>query len=90
MTHKYLHGSHDECAHHHTSSHTDSHQHDDIDQDGKDAPVHHHDCCHFPSADRTVTATLTYSFHSRLMEIIFERALSPEEPFFVLDKPPLI
>jgi hypothetical protein len=95
MVHKGLHDSHDECAAQH--SHDAGGTHGDHDHDGdaggsgeKDAP-HHHDCCHFPSADFAlggVSAMIT--FQPILVEIPTDVSLSPEEPVFALDKPPLI
>jgi hypothetical protein len=39
-----------------------------------------------PSIDRCSLAT----FHGRLLKISIETSLIPDEPFFSLDKPPLI
>ena len=89
MVHKGSHDSHDECAAQHSEQHGDSHDSHD-DGDGKDAP-HHHDCCHFPNADRAVNGVSTaIAFQHILLEISTDVTLAPDEPVFALDKPPLI
>jgi len=93
MIHTTSHDSHDECAHAHSNDHhegsTDP-SHPSHDSDHPDSP-HHHDCCHYPAADRTTIAiTMPCSFLTDLVEISADRSLVPDEPLFLLDKPPLI
>lgn len=93
MIHTAAHQSHDECAHSHhdhdaTGDLSHSHSHDDSEH--PDTP-HHHDCCHYPSADQPMMEiSLTCSFITDLVKISNEHSLVPEEPLFLLDKPPLI
>ncbi len=89
MTHGFMHGEKDECASH---CHTDTHekQSSDDHEDHGQAP-HHHDCCHFPSADRTLgTEFVSVVFHGVRLEIITDHSRMPDSPVFPLDKPPLI
>lgn len=86
MIHTAHHNDNDECCH---SQHENgSDQGDDSDQKSK---VHHHNCCHFPQADRIlISSALLSSFHTCLVEIPTDRTPTPDEPVFALDKPPLI
>ncbi|MDP4779932.1 MAG: hypothetical protein NWR51_10160 [Akkermansiaceae bacterium] len=86
MVHQAHHDDNDECCH---SQHETGNDHDkDSNQKGK---THHHDCCHFPQADRAMIAVaLPCSFHTCLVEIPVDRTPAPDEPVFALDKPPLI
>jgi hypothetical protein len=89
MVHQVTHGSHDDCAAQHSDCHGDPH--DTHEDDGeKDAPHHHH-CCHAPTAYIALdgVSALT-SFQPILVEIPTDAPLTPEEPVFALDKPPLI
>lgn len=89
MVHKGSHDSHDECAAQHSHDHGDTQDSHD-DGDGKDTP-HHHDCCHFPSADcarERISAAI--DFQHILVRIPTDVTLAPEDPVFALDKPPLI
>lgn len=89
MVHKTSHHTHDECATQHSSEHGGDSQDDG--HGDQDASPHHHDCCHFPSADRPMFGlSLSCIFQSRLVEISTDRSLVPDEPVFALDKPPLI
>lgn len=93
MVHKGFHHSHDDCGAPH--SHDADGDHGDHGgnvggDEGKDAP-HHHNCCHFPTADCTpdwISRIIT--FQPILVEISSDDSLIPEEPVFALDKPPLI
>jgi len=89
MVHKGVHDSHDECAAQHSHDHGGTQDAPD-DGDSKDAP-HHHDCCHFPSADfaRDRVSAMA-SFQPILVGITADDSLIPDEPVFALDKPPLI
>jgi hypothetical protein len=92
MVHGYVHGEKDECASHCESDHRSQEEpadHDDHDDHGS-AP-HHHDCCHFPNADRTTDSVFgAVTFQTILVEIPTDRSLIPDEPVYALDKPPLI
>jgi hypothetical protein len=88
LVHSYSHGAEDECASHCGSEHEKKTQ---TDHDDQEKVPHHHTCCHFPSADRTMDAAfLPVSFRAILVEIDTDESLIPEEPVFSLDKPPLI
>ena len=93
MAHKGLHDSHDECAAQHSHDAGGTHGDHDGDAGGsgeEDAP-HHHDCCHFPSADFALGGVSSMiTFQPILVEIPTDVSLIPEEPVFALDKPPLI
>lgn len=90
MVHSTVHEGHDDCAHSHSHEHHDHDGDPSHPADDSDTP-HHHECCHYPAADRPLMAlALPCSFLSRLVEISTERSLAPDEPLFLLDKPPLI
>lgn len=91
MVHMSSHDAHDECAAQHSHDHGGTHEsHDDGDAGTEDAP-HHHDCCHFPSADCALEVISAHrAFQHILVEIPTDVPLIPEEPVFSLDKPPLI
>jgi hypothetical protein len=79
----------------HTHDHDDHHGHDHhplpSDCEDHDSTPHHHHCCHFPVADRpSLDHHALAIFHGILLEISTERSLIPDEPFFSMDKPPLI
>jgi hypothetical protein len=89
MAHGYVHGEKDECASHCQSDH--GNQQDPADQDDHGPVPHHHDCCHFPNADRTTDSIYgAVTFRTILVEIPTDCSLIPDEPVFALDKPPLI
>jgi len=98
MVHTTTHDSHDDCAHAHSHDHHDHHDHEGSGdpsqpEDASDHPDthHHHDCCHYPAADRpSLAITMPCSFLTDLVEISTDRSLVPDEPLFLLDKPPLI
>lgn len=82
MVHKDSHDTHDECA--------AQHSHDDGDGGTKDA-LHHHDCCHFPSAECMMEGIFAdITFQTILVEISADVSLVQDEPVFALEKPPLI
>ncbi|MFK7849966.1 MAG: hypothetical protein AB8D78_03210 [Akkermansiaceae bacterium] len=95
IVHTNGHHSDDECTHTHSSEHQDyggeSGPHEqDHDSDSQDTP-HHHDCCHYPSADRPIISLdMHCSLVAHLLEISTEHMIAPDEPLFLLDKPPLI
>jgi len=89
MAHGYIHGENHECASHCEPEH--GNQQDPADHDDHGSVPHHHDCCHFPSADRTTDSVFgAVVFRTILVEISADRSLTPDEPVFSLDKPPLI
>jgi len=93
MMHENTHYDHETCAQ--THEHHDHHDHDhhpnpDDSEDHETTPHHHH-CCQFPVADRpSIDRCSLATFHGRLLKISIETSLIPDEPFFSLDKPPLI
>lgn len=92
VLHETTHSDSKQCSesHHH---HDHDHDHGNLPESSHDhdcAPHHHH-CCHIPVADRPSIDSHSLSFSEvRLLEISFEHSLIPDEPFFSLDKPPLI
>jgi hypothetical protein len=91
MIHENIHADHDHCGDAHEHHHDDFPTHPDDCQDHEDGGPHHRHCCHSPIADRPSQDRPTFViFHGRLLEISSEHSLIPDEPFFSLDKPPLI
>jgi hypothetical protein len=93
VIHKNVHPDHDGCAHSHEHHDHGGHDHhpQPNDHDDHDGSQHHHHCCHIPVADRpTLDHQALITFHRGLLGIPSERSLIPDEPFFSLDKPPLI
>lgn len=93
VMHENAHSDHESCAQ--THEHHDHHGHDHHplpdDCEDHDSSPHHHHCCHIPIADRpSLDRHAPASFHGRLLEISTECSLIPDEPFFSMDKPPLI
>jgi hypothetical protein len=90
VVHENGHLDHDHCAHTHDHHGHDHHPLPD-DCEDHDSTPHHHHCCHHPIADRPSLDQYAFaSFHGSLLEISIERSLIPDEPFFSMDKPPLI
>jgi hypothetical protein len=91
MLHGYSHFATDECVSHCDAKHGDTRDRDPADGDNHDSIPHHHECCHFPSADRVLDMTsAAVFFHSILMGITVDGTPKHDEPVFALDKPPLI
>lgn len=89
MLHAYSHLATGECASHCDVHHGDPH--DPADHDNHDSIPHHHECCHFPNADRVLDSPFaSASFHCILVEISADRSPKRDEPVYTLDKPPLI
>ncbi|MCE2960399.1 MAG: hypothetical protein ACK47H_03585 [Akkermansiaceae bacterium] len=93
VMHENTHSDHESCAQ--THEHHDHHDHDHHpnpdDCENHDSTPHHHHCCHFPVADRpSIDRCYLATFHGSLLKISVETSLIPDEPFFSLDKPPLI
>jgi ABC-type Zn2+ transport system substrate-binding protein/surface adhesin len=93
VMHENAHSDHETCAQTHEHSDHHDHDHHPLPDDCKDhdgAPHHHH-CCNFPIADRpSLDRHVFTSFNESLLEISNECSLIPDEPFFSMDKPPLI
>lgn len=95
---EYVHLTSEVCADAHPHDHHNDHHHHDGhhpqpddcgDHDG--TPHHHHHCLQLPVADRpTLDRYALATFQGDLMKISVETSLIPDEPFFSLDKPPLI